>query len=120
MKANLYSKKAGSTRLYEFPKGEETAQKFNLVNIQEDLLNGQETRPLSRSAADSDINKAENEDQILINDQNPAPPIKLVVQLIAKEPSKTADALDVGTSELQAWIDLQATPPFTRSWHYCA
>jgi hypothetical protein len=93
------------------PKAKGTAPKFNLVNIQEDLLDGQETRPLSRSAANTDNNKGENEDPIRIDDQNLGLPIKLVDQLITKEIAKTADGLDLDIEELQAWINLQVMTP---------
>jgi hypothetical protein len=97
------------------PKAKETAPKLDLVNIQEDLLDGQETRPLSQSAANADNNTGENQGPIRTNDQkndqNLALTIKLVNQLITKEISKTADSLDMDASELQAWIDLQVMTP---------
>lgn len=97
------------------PKTKENAPKLDLINIQEDLLDGQETRPLSQSAANTDNNIGENQGPIRTNsqknDQNLVLTIKLVNQLITKEIAKTADALDMDASELQAWIDLQAMTP---------
>ena len=46
-----------------------------------------------------------------IEQQNLALPIELVNQLIAKEITKTADALELSVDELQAWISLQVMTP---------
>lgn len=93
------------------PKERNTAPIFNLVNIQEDLLDGQQTELLSGSSL-KDNNKGEKIQSLTPNDaQNLILPIKLVNQLITKEIAKTADALELDAEELQAWINLQVMTP---------
>lgn len=90
----------------------DAAPKFNLVNIQEDLLNDQETTPLGEAPLD-ESNKTSKDQQPTprIGQQKLDLAIKLVDQLIAKEIAKTADALELSADELQAWIDLQVMAP---------
>lgn len=93
------------------PKTKDTAPTFNLVNIQEDILDGQETAPLSRPSLVTNNNLDKSRQPIARNDQNLALPIQLVDQLITKEIVKTANDLDLDKEELKAWIDLQAMTP---------
>ena len=83
---------------------------FNLVNIQEDLLEeeGNGHTDYERSAFKSqDISSAPTEsDSKSLN-----LPIELVNHLIAKEISKLAKILDLEEAELQAWIDVQVMAP---------
>ena len=92
-------------------KVKDTAPKFNLVNIQEDLLDSQASAPLSRSPVNTDNNQSEHQSPITTDDQNLLLPIKLVEQLITKEIAKTATALELDVDELQAWINLQVMTP---------
>ena len=83
---------------------------FNLVNIQEDLL-------------EDDGNRGESFKESFTSNNEPprnwnahAPesltlPIDLLNRLIKKEISKTSKALDLEEAELKAWIDLQAMVP---------
>lgn len=94
------------------PKTKDTAPKFNLVNIQEDLLDSRETAALSRCALDADNNPVNsNQSAPTKNPENYVLPIKLVDQLITKEIAKTAAALDLDIEELKAWINLQVMAP---------
>jgi hypothetical protein len=93
------------------PKTKDTAPTFNLVNIQEDILDGQETAPLSRPSLGTGNNLDKSRQPIARNDQNLALPIQLVDQLITKAIVKTANDLDLDKEELKAWIDLQAMTP---------
>jgi hypothetical protein len=89
-----------------------TTPKFNLVNIQEDLLDTQETRPLQEAPLiDSDSLGKSQSPKSKIGQQNLALPIEIVNQLIAKEIAKTAGVLELSVDELQAWIDLQVMTP---------
>ena len=86
--------------------------KFNLVNIQEDLLNGQETEHLGEAPLiKSDSLGKSQPPKSEIGQQNLALPIELVNQLIVKEIAKTAGVLELSVDELQAWIDLQIMTP---------
>jgi hypothetical protein len=93
------------------PKAKDTAPKFNLVNIQEDLLDGQESMSMSPSPLQAENSPEKEQKSPPTNDQNLALPIKLVDQLITKEIAKTADALELDVEELQAWITLQVMTP---------
>jgi hypothetical protein len=93
------------------PNTQDAAPKFNLVNIQEDLLDNQEATTLSRPSLEANGNLDKGGQPIPANDQNLALPIQLVDQLIAKEIAKTANDLGLDIEELQAWIDLQAMAP---------
>lgn len=93
------------------PKAKDTAPKFKLANIQEDLLDGQASMPASSSPLEAGHNPEKNQPSPPTNDQNLALPIKLVDQLIIKEIIKTADALELDVEELQAWINLQVMTP---------
>jgi hypothetical protein len=90
----------------------DTSPNFNLVNIQEDLLGTQETRPLQEAPLiESDSLGKSQSPTSEIEQQNLALPIELVNQLIAKEIAKTAGVLELSVDELQAWIDLQVMAP---------
>ena len=86
--------------------------KFNIVSIQEDLLNGQETEHLGEAPLiKSDSLGKSQPPKSEIGQQNLALPIELVNQLIVKEIAKTAGVLELSVDELQAWIDLQIMTP---------
>lgn len=88
------------------------APKFNLVSIQEDLLNDQETTPLKEAPLDESNTASKDQHPTSeANPQNFALPIELINQLIVKEIAKTAGVLELSVDELQAWIDLQITTP---------
>lgn len=90
----------------------DTTPKFNLVNIQEDLLDAQEPAPLKEAPLkESDSLSKSQPPKSEIGQQNLALPIELVNQLIAKEIVKTADTLEMSIDELQAWVDLQVMAP---------
>jgi hypothetical protein len=93
------------------PKVKDTAPKFNLVNIQEDLLDGQASMTVSSSPLEAENIPEKSKPSPPTNDQYLALPIKLVDQLITKEIVKTANALELDTEELQAWINLQVMTP---------
>lgn len=93
------------------PNAKDNAPKFNLVNIQEDLIDKQETTPLSRPLLGANSNSDKSGQSIPRNDQTLALPIQLVDQLIAKEITKTANDLELDIEEMQAWIDLQVMTP---------
>jgi hypothetical protein len=100
----------------DFPNGAKTpvadlAPKFNLVHIQEDLLGDQEAASPSKLPSGVDTTLDTTPTSISANDQNLTLPIKLVNQLITKEIAKTADALELDSEELQAWVDLQVMTP---------
>jgi hypothetical protein len=122
MKSNQSNKKMGK-RTYTLkelaqrdfaitPKETSTdpAPTFNLVNIQEDLLEDDRNRsePSKESLASSNeppSNRKTNTPESLTL------PIDLVKRLIQKEIGKTAQALDLEEAELKAWIDLQVMVP---------
>lgn len=87
------------------------APKFNLVNIQEDLLEDKEVQLLKESSAETKSSPDQIQKLLPMDDQNLALPIKLVEQLITKEITKTATALELDVDELQAWINLQIMTP---------
>lgn len=83
---------------------------FNLVNIQEDLLEDDDNR------SDPSRESRTSRNKHLSNRKANAPesltlPIDLLNRLIKKEISKTSKALDLEEVELQAWIDLQVMVP---------
>ena len=83
---------------------------FNLVNIQEDLLEDVENRSEPSKESFTSINESPS------NRKTKTPesltlPIDLLNRLIKKEISKTSKALDLEEVELQAWIDLQVMVP---------
>ena len=84
---------------------------FNLANIQEDLLDDQESIALSEPQLDVGNTPDKAQTSIPSNNQNLDLSIKLINQLISKEISKTADALELEIEELQAWVDLQVITP---------
>jgi hypothetical protein len=92
--------------------GTDETPKFNLVNIQENLLNDQETTPLGEALLD-ESNKTSKDQQPTprIGQQKLVLAIELVDQLITKEITKTANILELGIEELQAWVDLQVMAP---------
>lgn len=83
---------------------------FNLVNIQEDLLEDDENRSDPPKESFTSINgspsnrKADKPESLTL-------PIDLMNHLIQKEISKVSKILDLEEAELQAWIDLQAMVP---------
>ena len=87
------------------------APKFNLVDIQEDLLDAQEASPLGKPPSEIDTTLDASQLPVSSNDQSLALPIKLVNQLIAKEIAKTADVLELDIEELQTWVNLQVMTP---------
>ena len=90
----------------------ETTPKFNLVNIQEDLLDDQDTAPLGEALLNESNNASKDQQSTSeANPQNLALPFELINQLIAKEIAKTAGVLELSVDELQAWIDLQIMTP---------
>jgi len=93
------------------PKTKDAAQKFNRVNIQEDLLDGQESMSVSSSPLEAGNSPEKNQQSPPTNDQNLVLPIKLIDQLITKEIVKAADALELDVEELKAWIALQVMTP---------
>lgn len=60
------------------PKAKDTAPKFNLVNIQEDLLDGQESMPVGSSPLEAQNSPEKGQQSPPTNDQNLALPNKLV------------------------------------------
>jgi hypothetical protein len=86
--------------------------KFNLANIQEDLLDDQEATPLQEAPL-GESNTASKNQLFTSGTKQPklALEIRLVNQLITKEIAKTADALELSADELQAWINLQVMAP---------
>ena len=88
----------------------DTAPVFNLVNIQEDLLEDNGNR--SESSKESFVSSNEPPRNLKANTpESPTLPIDLLNCLIKKEISKTSKALDLEEVELQAWIDLQVMAP---------
>jgi hypothetical protein len=82
---------------------------FNLVNIQEDLLEediNQQDIPKKHEPQVKEVNA----DRVDMQEQL-ALPIALFNQLIKKEITKTANTLDLEEAELEAWIDLQVMAP---------
>lgn len=89
---------------------ENQAPKFNLVNIQEDLLEvdtNQSTANPDGCAKTLEISSKQNGNY----QEGLVLPIALLNHLIAREVSKTAKTLDLEEAELQAWIDLQVMVP---------
>lgn len=83
---------------------------FNLVNIQEDLL--EDGAIQSNSSLELPASKAEKSwNQKINGPDNMALPINLLNHLIKKEVAKTAKNLDLEEEELQAWIYLQVMVP---------
>ena len=83
---------------------------FNLVNVQEDLLEDDENRSEPSKKPFTSINES------LTNRKTNTPesltlPIDLLNNLIKKEIGKTSKILDLEEAELQAWIDLQVMVP---------
>jgi hypothetical protein len=79
---------------------------FNLVNIQEDLIEecankgSPSPKPLSANEDSSKNLRALAQESLSL-------PIKLLNDLIKKEVGKAANTLDLEEAELQAWIDMQ-------------
>jgi hypothetical protein len=89
---------------------EEHSPIFNLATIQEDLLED-EAKQL-RVANNEPPPEKEKIDVRKVNSQEKfVLAIDLLNQLIKKEIGKTAKALDLEETELQAWIDLQVMAP---------
>ena len=94
----------------------EDAPNFNLVNIQEDLLDKVETLEVDQKnqhAADQQKTTPSSLGQSKTDSSttNLARSIELMNHLIIKEIGLTAQTLDLEERELQAWIDLQVMAP---------
>lgn len=83
---------------------------FNLVNIQEDLIEdgmnkgSPSPKPLSANEDASKNLRALAQESLSL-------PIKLLNDLIKKEVGKAAKVLELEETELQAWIDMQVMAP---------
>lgn len=89
---------------------EEIYPRFNLVNIQEDLLDDVlKPRILSNNGSAKIEGMLNN--IAPSNQDNLALPIHLINQLIQKEIARAANAINLEEFELQAWIDLQVMAP---------
>jgi hypothetical protein len=83
---------------------------FNLVNIQEDLIEDG-TNKGSPFPESLNLNEDSSRNQKLMVQEGLALSIKLLNNLIQKEVVKTAKVLELEEAELQAWIDLQVMAP---------
>lgn len=94
------------------PKANEPPR-FNLVNIQEDLLGDAMDQPHQMHPANqaSEGNGAIPSAESQSIPKSLSLPIELLGRLMTKEIAKTAAQLDLDESELQAWIDLQVMVP---------
>lgn len=87
-------------------------QKFNFIHTQEDFSGDQETMSLIGSPSSEGTNDTKSKQTSpAMRNHLMALPIKSVNQLIAKEITKTADALELDIEEFQAWVDLQVMIP---------
>ena len=84
---------------------EEIHPRFKLVNIQEDLLDDVLKSRISSNNGTAKIEETPS------NQDSRALSIHLINQLIKKEISRTANAINLEEFELQAWIDLQVMAP---------
>lgn len=90
---------------------------FNLVNIQEDLLEKVKTVEVDQKNHHAAQNQQQSTPALLeqskanVSSTNLTASIELINHLIAKETAKTAKQLDLDENELQAWIDLQVMVP---------
>jgi hypothetical protein len=96
----------------------DSASKFSLVNIQEDLLDESATQTLKKDQTFTGITGASSQgvgdqekSQPLVSKTNLTVPIEILTRLITKEIDKTAKHLDLEVEELQAWLDLQVMVP---------
>ena len=96
----------------------DTTPKFNLVNIQEDLLDEDTGQVLNKSLTTVRVEEAigkDAKDQQAIKgpllNTNFTLPNELLTHLITKEIAITAKLLVLEEAELQAWIDLQVMAP---------
>lgn len=91
--------------------------RFNLANIQEDLLDDVETVKVNQENHHTAQNQQQTTPPSLdpskadSSSTNLARSIELMSHLITKEIMQTAKQLDLEESELQAWIDLQVMVP---------
>ena len=94
------------------PKGpsEEHTPVFNLVTIQEDLLED-EAKQLRIADNEPPLEKEKIDTRKVNSQEKFVLAIDLLNQLIKKEIGKTAKELDLEEAELQAWIDLQVMVP---------
>jgi hypothetical protein len=83
---------------------------FNLLNIQEDLIEGG-TNKGSPSPKSLSLNEDAFKNPLAIAQEGLTLPIKLLNDLIKKEVGKLAKVLELEEAELQAWIDLQVMAP---------
>ena len=96
----------------------DSASKFSLVNIQEDLLDESTNQTLEKDrtcSGDTDASSQgasdQEKSQPLLSKTNLTVPIEILTRLIKKEIDKTAKNLDLEVEELQAWLDLQVMVP---------
>ena len=83
---------------------------FNLVNIQEDLIeDGTNKGSLCPESLSSHKDSSKN--PRVIAQEGLTLPIKLLNDLIIKEVGKAAKVLELEEAELQAWIDMQVMTP---------
>lgn len=83
---------------------------FNLVNIQEDLIEDGANKG-SPSPESLRLNEDASKYSQVIAQEGITLPIKLLNDLIKKEVGKTAKVLELEEAELQAWIDMQVMTP---------
>ncbi|MCE7530737.1 recombinase RecT [Polynucleobacter sp. IMCC 29146] len=83
---------------------------FNLVNIQEDLIEDDVNKG-SPSPKLLSANEDSSKNPQAIAQEGLTLPIKLLNDLIKKEVGKAAKVLELEETELQAWIDLQVMTP---------
>jgi hypothetical protein len=83
---------------------------FNLVNIQEDLMEDDENRSDPSKESFTSNNEPPRNWKVH-TPESLTLPIDLLNHLIKKEIGKTSKTLDLEEVELQAWIDLQAVVP---------
>jgi hypothetical protein len=83
---------------------------FNLVNIQEDLIeDGMNKGSLCPESLSANEDSSKNRQAIA--QEGLTLPVKLLNDLIKKEAGKAAKVLELEEAELQAWIDMQVMTP---------
>lgn len=93
------------------------APRFNLVNIQEDLLDEGKAMAVADKASPALHHQKKNPkaqidpSQVSSLSRGLAVSIDLITQWIAKEVALTSTQLNLDQEELQAWIDLQVMAP---------
>lgn len=95
----------------------EHAPNFNLVNIQEDLLDEVETIEVDQKNHHTAQDQQTVTPPLLeqskanVSSTNLTASIELINHLITKEITQTAKQMDLEESELKAWVDLQVMAP---------